>query len=295
MSLFELDNVRISKDIQEMAKSRGATVFSFAPEVEDVLKALVTAKPLWTFEAAGWSNTYDIGETKGMRLTEVRVYQDGEELGKFYRTRARGGEQGIFVTNKRIREKRERGGGLSTKDTKKAVAEIKKNFGATTVAERIEAALSNAIDKLYRAATTKHQHSLQADRVMRDHLTKFVDSEEGQRLFWEYVDNKALQTDAKAIHQAQEAEVKLAREAVELDNMRIAFVNSKSMLVLRTNGEYITRLNGEIKTETDSTLPEDIRMKLGMLKLVQDEEAVSTVGFRVDDSTFIVSMGDRDD
>ena len=295
MNLFELNNVRISKDIQEMAKSRGATVFSFSPEVEDVLKALVTVKPLWTFEAAGWSNTYDIGETKGMRLTEVRVYQDGEELGKFYRTRARGGEQGIFVTNKRIREKRERGGGLSTKDTKKAVAEIKKNFGATTVAERVEEAKRLARDSLYSALREKNQYAYRANRTMQEHLIKFVESAEGQRLFWEYVGNKAPQTEANTIHRDRGLQVRLDKEHKELDVMHDAFTNSKSMLVLRTNGGYITLLNEEIKTETDSTLPEDIRMKLGMLKLVQNEEAVSTVGFRVDDSTFVISMGGKDE
>ena len=295
MNLFELNNVRISKDIQEMAKSRGATVFSFSPEVEDVLKALVTAKPLWTFEAAGWSNTYDIGETKGMRLTEVRVYQDGEELGKFYRTRARGGEQGIFVTNKRIREKRERGGGLSTKDTKKAVAEIKKNFGATTVAERVEEANNLAMGVMQNAVRDKSSESYRASRDMQTHKTAFLESAEGQRLFWEYVDSRVPPAEANTIHRDQELYEKVESERKELKDMHTEFTNSEAMLVLRTDGGYITQLAGETKTETDSTLPENIRMKLGMLKLIQNEEAVPTAGFRVDDSTFVISMGDKDD
>ena len=295
MSLFELDNVRISKDVQEGAESRGVTVFSFTPQVEDVLKALVVDKPLWNFEATSWSNTYDIGDTKGMCLTEVRVYQDGEELGKFYRTRARNGEQGIFVTNKRIRSKRERGGGLSTKDTKKAIAEIKKNFGATTVAERVEEANKLAMSVVQNALRDKSSESYRVSRDVLTHKTAFLESAEGQRLFWEYVDSKLPPTEANTIHRDQELHEKVKTERMELDYMNNALINSEAMLVLRTDGGYITQLAGEIKTETDSTLSESIRMKLGMLKLVQDKEAVSTVGFRVNDSTFVISMGSKDD
>ena len=230
-----------------------------------------------------------------MRLTEVRVYQDGEELGRFYRTRARNGDDGVFVTNKRIRSKRERGGGLSTKDTKKAIAEIKKNFGATTVAERVEEANNLAMGVMQNAVRDKSSESYRASRDMQTHKTAFLESAEGQRLFWEYVDSKAPPAEANTIHRDRELQVRLDKEHKELEGMRTEFTNSEAMLVLRTDGGYITQLAGETKTETDSTLPENIRMKLGMLKLIQNEEAVPTAGFRVDDSTFVISMGDKDD
>ena len=38
----------------------------------------------------------------------------------------------------------------------------------------------------------------------------------------------------------------------------------------------------------DATLPVDIRMKLGMLKLVEDEEFITEVGCRVSSEIFVL-------
>ena len=40
----------------------------------------------------------------------------------------------------------------------------------------------------------------------------------------------------------------------------------------------------------DSSLPNDVRMKLGMLKLVDDDQFIENIGCRVNSYTFVVTL-----
>jgi len=66
-------------------------------------------------------------------------------------------------------------------------------------------------------------------------------------------------------------------------------VNNKSYLVFIEGMNYSVSLGQSLpKIMTSEELPTFIRMGIGMLKLVEDSTLITNIGFRVDESTFVV-------
>jgi len=293
MNLFGLDNVKLAQVIVDDAKERNVEVFRLEPIVAEVVTALVADKPLWTFECREWSHTYEIGDSKGMNITGLSIIQDGVNLGRVCRARARGGEMGVYVHNERISNLRNRGGGLITKDAKKAIATIKKTFFPVTLAERVQKATEHTENRL--AVNTRHKSRevAGAESKVREELLFFAHSKEGKAIIMDYW-NKTDVVKANKVREDTRRVNALTDEHRAMLDLERKFADGETLLVVRTDNGYITRLKGEVKEETDSTLPEHVRAKLGMLKLVQNEEAVTTVGFRVDENTFVIDLGEED-
>ena len=52
------------------------------------------------------------------------------------------------------------------------------------------------------------------------------------------------------------------------------------------------RIGDNVELYDDNSLPLDVRMKMGMLKLVQDEEYLTDVGCRVTSEIFVLLVDD---
>ena len=64
--------------------------------------------------------------------------------------------------------------------------------------------------------------------------------------------------------------------------------NGKALLVVREGSVYIVKSKEGLKTYNDSDLPDHMRLKLGMLKLIEDKQYVTDVGFRANSDVFAV-------
>ena len=69
----------------------------------------------------------------------------------------------------------------------------------------------------------------------------------------------------------------------------------KFMLVMLKGGEYIVRLDAfNIVSYTHDTLPAPIREKLGLLKLLEPGQMASDVGARIEERTFLIVTGEKE-
>ena len=76
-----------------------------------------------------------------------------------------------------------------------------------------------------------------------------------------------------------------------LEAIREQFTKDESALVIKYEGKYIVKFGDNINLYSDDTLPMEFRGKLGMLKLVDNEQFVSNAGCKVTDEIFVLKTG----
>jgi hypothetical protein len=75
-----------------------------------------------------------------------------------------------------------------------------------------------------------------------------------------------------------------------IEKVQEQFGNNKTALVVKDLGNYLVKIGDKVDLYEDNTLPQDICMKMGMLKLVQDEEYLTDIGCRVTSEIFVLLM-----
>jgi hypothetical protein len=195
--------------------------------------------------------TYDRKTIEG-----VRILCQGEELGVLKWGWFRN-EYGFMVANERIGAAKQRRSTYCTHDVAKALAAIKKYFAPKNINERFAKAQEAASNLL--------------TRQMRDK------------------DYKARQLHANKPNLLPEYEQRAA-EMLTIEQAKKAFDNQECAVVLRVDGQYIVKVRDKVDIFDDTTLPECMRGKLGMLKLVEDDNVVSDVGCKVDPECFILLL-----
>jgi hypothetical protein len=83
---------------------------------------------------------------------------------------------------------------------------------------------------------------------------------------------------------------RLTDEMITIETAKSAFEAGKTALVIKDGGKYLVRIGDKVDLFDDNTLPDWMRGKLGMLKLVQAEQFVSGTGCRVNDETFVLMV-----
>jgi hypothetical protein len=66
------------------------------------------------------------------------------------------------------------------------------------------------------------------------------------------------------------------------------FSKNKTALVVKDTGKYLVKIGDNVELYDDNTLPVDMRMKLGMLKLVNDEQYITDIGCKVTSEIFVL-------
>jgi hypothetical protein len=94
--------------------------------------------------------------------------------------------------------------------------------------------------------------------------------------------------EAKKVLEAHEAERVLAMEMKSIAEVQQLYGKDESLLVVKDGGKYLARIGEKLDIYEDATLPTDIRMKLGMLKLVEDGQFITEVGCRVSSEIFVL-------
>jgi hypothetical protein len=89
-----------------------------------------------------------------------------------------------------------------------------------------------------------------------------------------------------------QATLRLDDEMMTIEKAKAAFDANKTALVIKDDGKYLVKMGDVIQLFNDNTLPEDMKSKLGMLKLVEAETFISNMGCRISDEVFVVVMGE---
>ena len=243
----------------------------------EVLNTLLVNNPTWRFSMTRISGY--LSETVNAQQVDIR-HQDGEFLGYLKVEYMRG----AYMTA--VHSERLKNGRAATSDVKRALGIIKKAFVKSNVNERIEKAengaaslVSSAFSNLkYKSARPKHElEGFAFDLVMS----------ECEQEFGEY-----LRRVGRGELLTEYRELRMELETIE--QVKIALDGKRTALVIPDDNKYIVKVGDDVQLYTADTLPEQLRGRLGLLKLVNEGQMVTNAGCRVNDTVFVVLIDNEE-
>lgn len=257
----------------------------------ELVSKLVIEKPQWQFRV---HNFYAYLDDR-LCWNDVEILsQYGEQLGLLRLNKRYGKEirDVLEVHNHRVSAARERTRFYSTASVQAAVREVKKSFYEKTVDELLTDAESEASNAMNGAKYEPKHKVFGIKRDFEGNNYQLVDYviDHHKEHFSVWLDSKRGWASGKTLEMVNSmVENQTIVDTVE--EVERAFSGNKTALIIKNQGGYILRIDSEVKLCDDSTLPENIKAKLGMLKLVQESQVVSNVGCRVNKETFVVVLG----
>jgi hypothetical protein len=279
MNTLELSNVVFN---EELEKHRSKVV-GVHPIIEPVVSRLATLNPLWTFVAMGRS--YSMGDN--YKVSDFVVKLDGEVLGTIGMSYMGSRGQVIAIANDRIGKGRQRSDSYRTQDAEKAVLMAKKMFGKMNPNERIQKAKDAAERVVTRASWNKERERNNHKGMVQGEMLRWAESK-GYAMFLEFVEKEASNTTRNTISNSIEKLEVLDTEMKTIEKVQEQFGNNKTALVVKDLGKYLVKVGDKVDMYDDNTLPQDMRMKVGMLKLVEDEQYLTDIGCKVTSEIFVL-------
>lgn len=275
MNLFALSNVEIHPDVTK--KFQGNEKIEQPPtNIARLVMHLAMANPLWRFV---------VTDISGLRATNFSVIDSGEVIGKIGRQYYRG-DYKISLTNDRISDARERTSSYRTGDVDKAILMAKKMFFRLKPNERIEKAYSEANRVMQNQWHDKTREYRYAEREVEASAVKFIMGT-GFPLFLSYLDGLP-EAEKKPMLKKMEKSKELKQDMLTIESIKEKFGSEHTALIIKDEGKYMVKIGQDVQIYDDNTLPVEMRGKLGMLKLVEAEHFVSSVGCRINDEIFVV-------
>ena len=275
LNLFALSNVEIHPDVQK--KFQGEEKIENPPtDMCKVVMHLAMANPLWRFI---------VRDISGMKATLFSVIDSGEEIGKIGRQYYRGNYK-IALSNDRISDARERTSSYRTGDVDKAILMAKKMFFRLKPNERIEKAYEKAKQVMQNQWHDKQREHRYAEREIESSAVKFIMGT-GFPLFLSYLDGLP-EHEKKPMLKKMEQASNYKQDMMTIESIKEKFGSEHTALIIKDEGKYMVKIGQDVQIYDDNTLPVEMRGKLGMLKLVEAEHFVSSVGCRINDEIFVV-------
>ena len=263
-NLFGRTNVIIKDDNQHQHK------YETSVALYEVLDTLTRAKPNWKFVAVGFTGVIDRDQNRKRVATCFHITCDGETLGSVgfgYR----GNGYKLVVENERISEGRTRTKGYYTEKPAKATLAIRKKFFSKTAGELFDEAGDRLVNQLYSTLMDTNRKYTVTRNAFFSKAHDFIDEH-----LSEYTQRFNLHEQADKFNEAMKS-----HNAVK--KMHDEF--KRGLIVLLSDSLYIVKdiKSAETVTLADNQLPESMRMKIGLLKLAEQGQVVSDVGFRISD------------
>jgi len=275
LNLFALSNVELHPDV---SKKLGQESIGQPPtDMCRLVMNLAMANPLWRFIV-----TDTIGEHRPVGFT---VIDSGEEIGKIGRQYYRG-DYKLSIRNDRIASKRERTESYRTSDVDKAILMAKKMFFRLKPNERIDKAYDTAKQVMNNQAHEKSRDMRYSERDTQNSAQEFIMGT-GFHFFLAHI-NGLPESEKKPMLKKLEETKKFKDDMLTIESIRNRFGDNKAALVIKDEGKYLVKIGQDVQLYDDNTLPVEMRGKLGMLKLVEAEHFVSSVGCRINDEIFVV-------
>jgi len=247
------------------------------PFLKDLVEQLALKYPQWTFvetsvttmavDKTYLAHRFDIKDKR-----EVLGTIDKDYAGNGYRYR---------IDNHRIQDMRERGCGMKTIHLNKALKHVDKFFGRKNITEKLAEAKRKVDNMLHNVSNEKRWQlqgtwnslELEARTFVIDNYQAFMDSIVDKTLV-------AKRLEVLPTHVAEHNATQHIDKMLRSDNAFLVFIDGVNYSVQKGKDPL------EVKQSDE--LPDFIRRAVGLLKLVEDNQVISGVGFRVDESTFLV-------
>jgi hypothetical protein len=280
MNIFEFNNVVLSPQVVINGHAKGS--LKAHTLLKQTIVKLAPMYPLWQFVV---SNV-----TMGDEVHTFRVMANGQELGSIGRV-YHGSNYVIAVSNHRISENRTRGSEYKTKDVDKAVLKVKKTFFPRNPSERLKDAAEIAGRFLNQQENGKDRALEKHKYNIREAMLSYVLGA-GYEGFLAHTHTLEPRVRDRVLAHIQ-GEKELQMEVKSIEEIRRQFENQIAALIVRDSGKYLVRIDDNVQIYDDNTLPESMRGKLGMLKLVDAGFFLSDVGCRVNDEVFVVTVDEE--
>lgn len=254
--------------------------FAVHDKLEVLLNDMLYEKPLWEFKV---HQPY-----MNLKANLITVMQDGEELGTVQYRHIQGKSK-YYITNYRIAAQKARSNGYATLDKSKAMLTIKKMFSKLSNTEIIDKAVEVARDRLTETDRHKHYERRQAEEAINKRALAYVESVAAAE-FAEYLRT----TDVTAYNTIAKRDT-LRAECVFTGDVQKALVAGNASVVCVSGPVYIVKCGADVLSYTDDTLPESMKPRLGMLKLVDEKHYITGIGFRASQNTFVVLNEEKAD
>jgi len=269
-----------SVDFDKYAENnRGEQLGGVIPHLATLLTELINRNPHWTFVATRGNYHERLADGTRVRLaTTFGVYEKREMLGyiAYDRSYSRGDQW--VVGNDRISATKDRQSCTKTTKLDVALRLVKKHFSPKTTDEYFEKALSEVSDNLNRLVgkanqdTRGYYNGLQSTmaQYVRDNWDNFVATlnQEGKDCCAKYME---------------------AHEKLQINEaLKKAFHAGEASTILIRDTEYIIRNKGGTTMCPTEQLPQELKLKLGMLKLVAVNTVVEGMGYRATEDSYVV-------
>jgi hypothetical protein len=287
MNTLSLSNIVIGEDLQKSLDKEGLKLSGVYGMLDPVISRLASLNPLWTFVI----NSSGLGTGSNRVASGFIVKLDGEELGSIGLSYM--GQRGkvIAICNDRIGKGRQRSDSYRTVDADKAILMAKKMFGKMNPNERISKAKDAAERVVSRASWNKERERTLHQGNIKNEMLAWAETK-GNAMFLEYLKVEAIPSLRHKVNTSIEKVELLDTEMKTIERVQEDFSKSKTALVVKDLGKYLVKIGDKVDLYDDNTLPQDMRMKVGMLKLVADEEYLTDIGCRVTSEIFVLLVDD---
>jgi uncharacterized protein with FMN-binding domain len=240
----------------------------------ELFNTLYLANPTWRFQLEGLVYI----DTSAATPKTIHISCDGEKLG-FIETDYFRGNYGVCITNHRISNNR-----MRTSNDKRALSAIKKYFVRRNVNERIMKAESDADDAISSAVSRSNNSKQAVKYKLETECFNFVMAH-AREAFEQF-----SKVHAPASLTMLEKYDKEFLDADTIEEVRSKYATNNAALVVLDQGKYIVKTGDNVQLFDDNDLPEQIRGRLGLLKLVEYRQMVTNAGCRVSSEVFVVVL-----
>jgi len=270
--VLKANNVKLHPDMGK------GIVTSVHFKLHPVMTKLVQLYPLWIFV---------VDQRKGEHAVGFTLHSEGETLGRI-RLSFRGQTNNLIeVSNDRISNARTRKSGYQTENPDKALTMVKKMFTRSSIDERISKAQQLAGSVITNIVYQKKRELQEPTNKLETEITLLMHSDAGAKFFMDYV--LTLEpTKRDAMLSLIEKKQELKMNMVSIEEIKRQYDDCKTALVIKESGRYIVRGEDVTQIYNDEQLPHWMRVKLGLLKLVDVNYSVAGVGCKVSDEVFIL-------
>lgn len=243
------------------------------PAIPTMLDRLMKERPTWRFKSE-----QPLYTNLKPRLTHFEIYDGDEQLGRLWvEHHWRDETVRYFFVNPRINKERDRGGAAYSTKPEVAAKRILKSFHLKTPSERAAEAGALVRKSVTEIFNTAQYPFRRAQSTMADQLFRYAVAH------WDTIrhnfDDGIAKLDLPTLAQD-------SKDALALYN---AMDNNDGFIVrIESNGAYLISCGESTSTFTDSTLSDNMRGALGLLKLLDDNSYVPNVGVRIRSNLYFV-------
>jgi hypothetical protein len=256
------------------------------PTLYPVVLELNKKKPQWEFIGAPTHSMNVNGVVKPV-MAILHVLEKNEKLGVISiasRYTRRGVKTVIELSNERIREARSRSGGFKTQSVAAAVTKALKMFRPETYVERMRKASEIVESFAHRNAKAEVGDADMAYDIFAASVKNAITKEPYLEPLMEIAKRNAAPEQLPFLDNM----VSSQHKSENASKLYKAVTAKRGVTVLLLGENYVVSNKDELKSYTTDTLPDWIKPKLGMLKLLEGSQGVANVGIRANNTTFFI-------